>query len=71
MTGAGVRISVDESRCVGSGDCANVAPSAFEVDEDTGIAQVLPGAAAVDRARLERAANSCPTGALSLVDEGS
>jgi ferredoxin len=65
----GDRITVDETRCVGSGDCALVAPSAFEVDEDEGLARVLPGAATTDRAQLERAARDCPTGAIALTEE--
>lgn len=59
---------VDANRCVGSGDCATVAPTAFEVDEDTGLARVLPGAASTDPARLERAAHSCPTVAIALTE---
>jgi ferredoxin len=61
-------VTVDENRCVGSGDCANVAPTAFEVDEDAGLARVLPGAADTDRGLLERAAHSCPTVAISVTD---
>ncbi len=64
-----VRITVDENRCVGSGDCANVAPQAFEVDEDAGLARVLPGAAEADWPLLQRAAHSCPTVAIALTDE--
>ena len=64
-----VRVTVDENRCVGSGDCANVAPQAFEVDEDAGLARVLPGAAQADRTLLQRAAHSCPTVAIALTDE--
>jgi ferredoxin len=60
--------TVDGNRCVGSGDCATVAPTAFEVDEETGLARVLPGAVSTDRARLERAAHSCPTVAIALTD---
>ena len=63
-----ITVTVDENRCVGSGDCANVAPAAFEVDEDAGLARVLPGAAATDRALLGRAAHSCPTGAIAVTD---
>jgi ferredoxin len=57
---------VDENRCVGSGDCSVVAPTAFEVDEDTGLARILPGGAQADPAQLLRAAHSCPTGAIEL-----
>jgi ferredoxin len=62
------RVLVDETRCVGSGDCALAAPEAFDVDEDAGLARVLPGAQGVDDARLQRAAYACPTGALRLAD---
>jgi ferredoxin len=60
------RVTVDPGRCVGSGDCALNAPEAFEVDEDAALAHVLPGAEAADPAVLQRAAHSCPTGAIGL-----
>lgn len=60
------RVTIDETRCVGSGDCARIAPDAFEVDDDEGLARVQAGAAHVDRATLERAARECPTGAIGL-----
>jgi ferredoxin len=63
-----MQVTVDENRCVGSGDCANVAPGAFEVDEDAGLARVLPGAAQAERAVLERAAHNCPTVAISVIE---
>ena len=66
--GERITVRVDENRCVGSGDCAIVAPGAFEVDEETGLARVLPGAASTDAARLQRAAHSCPTVAIALGD---
>jgi ferredoxin len=62
------RIGVDESRCVGSGDCALAAPHAFEVDDDRALARVLPGAADADPAELQRAAYACPTGAIRLAE---
>jgi ferredoxin len=62
------RALVDETRCVGSGDCALAAPEAFEVDEDAGLARVLPAAQDTDGARLQRAAYACPTGAIRLAD---
>jgi ferredoxin len=60
--------TVDANRCVGSGDCATVAPTAFEVDEETGLARVLPGGTSTDPAQLQRAAHSCPTGAIALTE---
>jgi ferredoxin len=63
------RVRIDPERCVGSGDCAFVAPEAFEVDDETGQARLLPGAAEADDALLERAAHACPTQAISLLPE--
>ncbi len=65
-----VRVSIDPGRCVGSGDCALTAPEAFEVDEDTAQARVLPGVGVTDPGVLQRAAYACPTGAISLTTEG-
>jgi ferredoxin len=62
------RVSVDEGRCVGSGDCALAAPDAFEVDDDAALARVLPGAAHADPGVLQRAAYACPTGAIRLAE---
>ena len=62
------RVTVDEGRCVGSGDCALAAPQAFEVDEDAALARVLPGAATADPAALQRAAYTCPTGAVRVAE---
>jgi ferredoxin len=56
---------VDLDRCVGSGDCARIAPSAFAVS-DEGFAVVLQGARTVERGRLEAAVRECPTAAISL-----
>lgn len=59
-------VSVDQDRCVGSGDCAYIAPTAFEVDDGAGLGRVLPGAIDTDRTLLERAEHSCPTMAIRL-----
>ena len=46
------------------------APGAFDVDEDAALARVLPGAETADQAALQRAAYSCPTGAITLGTAG-
>ena len=63
-------VTVDTDLCVGSGDCARVAPTAFEVN-DEGFSVVLEGARTTDRGRLEDAVRDCPTGAISFTDEGA
>lgn len=59
-------VTVDEDRCVGSGECARVAPTAFALDEDEGLAVVLDTARATPPEQLERAVRECPTGAIRL-----
>jgi ferredoxin len=63
------RVIVDPDVCVGSGDCALVAPEAFEVDEDEGVARVRSGAASTSPDLLRRAAYECPTGAITVDDD--
>jgi ferredoxin len=60
------QVSVDPDLCVGSGDCARIAPTAFEVDEELGLARALEGAATTDRSKLDEAARQCPTGAIAV-----
>jgi ferredoxin len=60
-------VRLDRHLCVGFGDCIEVAPEAFELDEE-GIAVVRSGAEAVDAARLIEACRSCPVDALTALD---
>jgi ferredoxin len=53
---------VDEAACSAHGDCAVIAPEVFEVDD---VARVVGEA---PREVLVEAAESCPAGAISVVD---
>jgi ferredoxin len=53
---------IDESSCIGQGDCAELAPNVFAVD---GHARVIGGC---PDDMLVEAASSCPTQAIVLVD---
>jgi ferredoxin len=53
---------VDELACAGHGDCALVAPGVFEVDDVARVVGTAP------RDVLIEAAESCPAGAISVVD---
>lgn len=61
-------IRIDRHLCVGFGDCVEVAPDAFELD-DEGIAIVRTTADQVGRERLIEACRSCPVDALMAFDE--
>lgn len=66
------RVTIDEELCVGTGDCARIAPTAFVVDEDRNVSIPLPGAAETDVELLVRAARNCPTQAIRVVgDDGT
>jgi ferredoxin len=64
-----MRIVVDRDKCTGLGMCEAEAPELFEVQDDGSLLVLLdcPGSAARDAA--EAAVMSCPTEALSLVDD--
>jgi len=65
----GLTIRVDRLLCVGFGDCIEVAPEAFEFDDD-GIATFKEDADEVARERLLQACERCPVDALLVFDAG-
>ena len=63
----GVRVCIDRSLCVGFGDCVDLAPEAFQLDEENIVILVDPER--VDRARLLKACDACPVDAITVWDE--
>ena len=57
-------VSIDQSRCIGAGNCVHIAPQAFQLDEENVAYLVDP--APVDDDVLLDAAKSCPTDAIYL-----
>ncbi|MGY1433886.1 ferredoxin [Streptomyces reniochalinae] len=60
------RVEIDRDVCIGSGMCAGMAPSVFELENERSRAaaeQIDPQEAALD------AADSCPALAITLLDE--
>ena len=60
-------IEVDETRCIGSGNCVLTAPDLFDQRDEDGIAVVLdrdPAPGRHDGAR--QAAELCPTSAITV-----
>lgn len=62
-----LKIVLDRSMCVGSGECLKGAPTAFAHDED-GFAYVTDPAS-VDEMTLRIVEEECPSGAIRLVDD--
>ena len=54
---------IDESACLGHGDCVHVAPEAFILEGDV-AEQVAPSS----DEQLRKAARACPAGAIILID---
>lgn len=66
---AKLQITVNKSRCVGSGDCIETAPAVFAFDAE-GKSEVTNPTGAPD-ATILLAARSCPTKAITVVDQDS
>ena len=64
---AKLSITVNKTRCIGSGDCVETAPAVFQLDAD-GKSEVIDASGAGD-AVIVSAARSCPVKAITVVDE--
>jgi ferredoxin len=60
-------VSIDQSRCIGAGNCVHIAPTVFQMDEEN-IAYLLDPTSVDDETLLD-AARSCPTNAIYLDTE--
>jgi len=62
-----MRIEVMPERCIGSGNCVDVAPRYFDQSDSDGVVQVLVSdVAAEDEAAVAEAADICPVAAIQL-----
>lgn len=67
---SGMRVVLDEPKCVAAGQCVVAAPDVFDQRDDDGVAVVLdetPGPELHDDVR--EAAAVCPAAAILLVEE--
>jgi ferredoxin len=64
-----VVLHVDQDVCVGVGVCVASEPEAFVLG-DEGVSRARPGRA-LPRERGELVCRSCPSGAISIVDDGA
>jgi ferredoxin len=60
-------VSIDQSRCIGAGNCVHIAPTVFQLDEEN-IAYLVDPSSVDDETMLD-AARSCPTNAIYLDTE--
>lgn len=71
MRHMGIVATIDPDHCIGSLECNRIAAEAFGIDDESGVSRPLPGVRSTDRIQLIEAANSCPTQAIRLVDDGT
>jgi ferredoxin len=64
-------VQVDPDRCRGHARCIAVAPDAFDYNEETDQAIVLPAAADADESDLALAVRACPERAISRTARAS
>jgi ferredoxin len=62
-----MRIEVDREKCIGAGNCVEIAPTVFQLDDEKKA--VVLDADSVDRDTLIEAADVCPTLAITIWDE--
>ncbi len=62
-----MRVSVDEKKCEGHGECVLIAPEVFEIDEDELVSRVLqPEPDESKHAAVRDAEMMCPMGAIRV-----
>lgn len=65
---SGLTIEIDRTLCIGSGNCVNLAPEIFELDEEN-LVTFTEDTPDIDQGRLVEACSLCPVDALSATDE--
>jgi ferredoxin len=58
-------VEIDESACAAHGDCVDIAPGVFELDDVARVVGTAPDEV------LLAAAEGCPSGAIRLVDRAT
>ncbi|MFI0467318.1 ferredoxin [Saccharopolyspora sp. 5N102] len=62
-----MKVTVDEDRCCGAGQCALLAPEVFDQREDDGVVILLDATPAEPlHAAVREAAGVCPAAAIEL-----
>lgn len=63
-----LRAEIDRDLCASTGECVLRAPQAFALDDDDGLAVVLPGVAELDEEELVQVGRECPANAIRVID---
>lgn len=68
LTVSGLGIQIDRTRCIGTGNCVEVAPEVFELGADQ-IVTFVDAPEDIDRERLIEACAVCLVDALFAIDK--
>lgn len=64
-----MKVTVDQDKCCGAGQCVLTAPEVFDQGEDDGVVVLLAAEPAPEHhAAVREAAAVCPTAAIELSD---
>ena len=63
------KVYVDPNKCIGCNTCPLLDPETFEMDTSTYKAIVKKQPADVNSEVIQNAINSCPVGAISIIEE--
>jgi len=62
-----MKVTVDEDKCCGAGQCVLIAPEVFDQRDEDGVVQLLaPEPAAEQHDAVHEAAAVCPAGAIEV-----
>lgn len=63
-----MRVTADQSVCMGAGLCALTAPAVFDQDDDGIVTVKNPDPSAENQSVVREAADICPSGAITFTD---
>ena len=61
-------LKVNDDLCIGCGTCASISPDYFEMNT-SGKSEVKKPYAEEDSSEIEEAKDSCPVGAIEIIEE--
>lgn len=65
-----MRISVDEAKCCGAGQCVLVAPAVFDQRPEDGVVVLLTSEPPIgEHGNVHEAVETCPAGVITVQDQ--
>jgi ferredoxin len=61
-----MEVVIDEELCIGCGNCVEICPAVFHLNEELGISEVMDPEACEFVGCCEAAEENCPEGAITL-----